>query len=166
MVRVVSLRVKQAVKSDIGQNIARLDGQKRKELGIELYDAVVIRSEIGICTSIVKQAKANDIDKNVIRLDKKQRDTLGVKNGDIVNVINYLDYKIEEEKLKPEPLLKKDLKQIPSVQITNIKESVIQRSTVGGTAEGEIIQGNSFCPKCGAQLSQDFSFCPKCGEGL
>jgi hypothetical protein len=44
---------------------------------------------------------------------------------------------------------------------TLVKDSVVQRSTIG--AEGE---AGKKCPRCGNAVSKDERFCPKCGEKL
>lgn len=172
MTRWVALKVASAVKSDVGQNIVRLDRRSRKKLRVELYDAVVIRSDEYVWTSVVKEARKGDIDKKLVRLDQKQRDMLGVKLKDRVAVLNYMDYKVEEEKLKPQPLLMTELKNFPSLQIgtlvggsmTEIKESVVQRSNIGGT-RGKAFKG---CPYCGEELGlpKTPKFCPHCKEKL
>ena len=42
---------------------------------------------------------------------------------------------------------------------TVVKDSVVQRSTIGGTAVKK-------CPSCGKEVSEDEQFCPSCGEEL
>ncbi|MGD9780415.1 zinc-ribbon domain-containing protein, partial [Methanomethylovorans sp.] len=41
---------------------------------------------------------------------------------------------------------------------TNIQDSVIQRSTIGG--------GKKKCPKCGRDVEEGEKFCMQCGEKL
>lgn len=41
---------------------------------------------------------------------------------------------------------------------TNIQDSVIQRSTIGG--------GKNKCPKCGREVEEGEKFCMQCGEKL
>ncbi len=173
MTRWVALKVGQAVKTDVGHNIVRLDSRSRKKLGVEIYDAVVIRSDDYVWTSIVKEARKGDIDKKLVRLDQNQRDMLGVSLKDRVAVLNYVDYKTEEENLKPEPMLDKDRKNFGEINIgtlvggsmTEIKESVIQRSSIGGASGGKAIKG---CPYCGEKLTlpKTPKFCPYCREQL
>ena len=186
MTRVASLRVAQGLKEDVGKNIVRLNSKIRKRLGLGLYDAVVIRSEIGIWTSIVKESKKRDVDKQIIRLDKELRDMLGVKISETLNVINYLDFKLEEDHLTPEPLLKRDQKSFPSISIgtyvderNKIQDSVIQRSKIegGGKIEDSVVQRSSvtgkgqqqsfkFCPGCGIEFTVEYTFCPGCGYNI
>ncbi len=176
MTRWVALKVAPAVKSDVGQNIVRLDRRSRKKLGVEFYDAVIIRSDEYVWTSIVKEARKGDVDKKLVRLDQNQRDMLGVKLKDRVALLNYVDYKVEEGKLKPQPLMGKDLERFPSVQIekigtlvggsmTEIKESVVQKSNIGGSGGGKALRG---CPYCGEELNlpKTPKFCPYCREKL
>ena len=44
---------------------------------------------------------------------------------------------------------------------TVVKDSVVQRSTIGGSAE----EGKK-CPRCGKEVSEAEKFCPECGEHL
>jgi hypothetical protein len=44
---------------------------------------------------------------------------------------------------------------------TVVKDSVVQRSTIGGGEET-----GRTCPQCGRSVSEDERFCPECGEKL
>lgn len=193
MVRVTSLKVEKSKTYDVAQNVVRLDEKKRSELGVEMGDAVIVRSSIGVITAIAKTAIKNDVGKNILKLDEKQRQMLGVNDGSVVDVINYLDYKMEEKKLKPQPLLLKE--NVPHQVIytqqyqqtvtdkvvagdyiggSKVTDSVVQRSNLGkGESEEEMTQGinaNSnkkiFCPECGAENEIQNKFCNSCGGGL
>lgn len=133
MVRVVSLKVEKSKTYDVSQNVVRIDEKKRSILGAEIGDAVIVRSNISVITAIVKSAIKNDVGKNILKLDEKQRQMLGVDDGTAVDVINYLDYKMEEEKLKPQPaLLKQEKPQFviegDYIEGHKIEDSLIQRS--------------------------------------
>lgn len=192
MVRAVSLKVEKSNSHDIGQNIVRIDGRKRKELGVEVNDAVIVRSDIAVITAIVKTTLKHDVGKNILKLDEKQRQMLGVDNGSTVDTINYLDYKLEEEKLKPQPLLLKD--NVPHQVVytqeytqtvadnvvagdyvggSQVHDSLVQRSSLGEAGveesapqgEGRTANLNRkvFCPNCGAENESQYKFCVACG---
>ncbi len=193
MVRVASLKVEKSKSYDVAQNVVRLDEKKRKELGVEIGDAVIVRSNISVITAIVKTAIKHDVGKNILKVDEKQRQMLGVDDGSPVDVINYLDYKLEEKKLKPQPLLLKE--NVPhQVIYTNhyeqtiaekivggddvggskVTDSVVQGSSLGKVEEeGAVLQGaqvssnkKTFCPGCGAENEIQHKFCNSCGGGL
>lgn len=193
MVRVASLKVEKSKTYDVAQNVVRLDEKKRNELGVDIGDAAIIRSNIGVITAIVKTAIKHDVGKNILKLDEKQRQMLGADDGSVVEVINYLDYKMEEKKLKPQPLLLKE--NLPhqviyanhyeqkiaekivggdDVSGSKVTDSVVQRSSLGKVeSEEDVMQGinaNSnkkiFCPECGAENEIQHKFCNSCGEGL
>ena len=184
MVRVISLKVEKSRTNDVGQNIVRLDQKKRKETGVETNDAIIIRSSIGVITSIVKTALKHDVGKNILRLDEKQRHMLGVDDGSTVDVINYLDYKLEEEKLKPQPLLLKE--NVPNqviytqhyqhtvadkvvsgdnIEGSKVEDSIIQRSSLGLPNRSPISEID-FCPDCGLEIMEGQKFCINCGMKL
>ena len=185
MVRVVSLKVEKSRTNDVGQNIVRLDQKKRKETGVEANDAVIIRSSIGVSTAIVKSALKHDVGKNILRLDEKQRQMLGVDEEKTVDVINYLDYKLEEEKLKPQPLLLKE--NVPNqviytqqyqqtvagkvvsgdnIEGSKVEDSVIQRSILGVPNNKSNSINNDFCPSCESEIIFGQKFCINCGMKL
>lgn len=131
MVRAVSLKVEKSKTYDVSQNVVRIDEKKRSILGAEIGDAVIVRSNISVITAIVKNAIKNDVGKNILKLDEKQRQMLGVDDGTVVDVINYLDYKYEEKKLKPEPAILKPEKPPMVVQGDYVgfkNDGIIQRS--------------------------------------
>ncbi len=136
MVRVATHKVEKSYTYDVGKNVIRLDKKKRNELGVNIGDPVIVRSNISVITANVKAAMKHDIGKNILKLDRKQRQMLGVDNGSTVNVINYIDYKQEEKKLKPQPLLMKE--NLPTK--IEIKKSIVQ------LAEGEKIVQNMDLP--------------------
>lgn len=195
MVRAVSLKVEMSNNNDVGQNIVRIDGKKRKELGVEINDAVIVRSNIAVITAIIKTTLKHDVGKNILKLDEKQRQMLGVDKGSTVDTINYLDYKMEEEKLKPQPLLLKE--NVPNQVIytqeytqtvadnvvsgdyvggSQVHDSLVQRSSLGAAGfEESIIQGNkgivtsneiAFCPNYGSENEKHNKFCVSCGGAI
>jgi len=195
MVRAVSLKVEKSKTYDVSQNVVRIDEKKRSILGAEIGDAVIVRSNISVITAIVKNAMKHDVGKNILKLDEKQRQMLGADDGSVVDVINYLDYKIEEKKLKPQPLLLKE--SVPHQVIyanhyeqkiaekivggddvggSKVTDSVVQRSSLGkGESEDSIIQEmeantnsdkKEFCPECRIEIVSGQRFCMNCGTQL
>lgn len=195
MVRAISLKVEKSKTNDVGQNVVRLDQRKREKIGIDLNDAVIVRSNIGVITAIVKTVLKHDVGKNILRLDEKQRQMVGVDDGNIVDIINYLDYKIEEEKLKPQPLsLKKDVpnqviytqhyQQTVADNVVSgdyvggsmVSDSVVQKSSLGNASDENLVTPSPekhrninkiiFCSKCGSEHENDSSFCTSCGTKI
>lgn len=180
MVRVASFKVEKSKTYDVAQNVVRIDEKKRTELGVDIGDAVIIRSSISVITAIVKSAIKHDVGKNILKLDEKQRQMLGVDDGTPVDVINYLDYKMEEKKLKPEPIILKP--NLPNqVVYTNHYEQTNVEKIVGGDDVGghklidslmqqKLSHGSSnkniYCPECGSEIAKGQKFCVNCGKQL
>jgi hypothetical protein len=94
--------------------------------------------------------------------------------NEIVNSIRYLVGSVQSAK---------EIGIIESTQVINIIDSVVQRSSFGGSGEGtgttninigsSVVQRSTIgvgttkkCPKCGHEVSEDKKFCPECGEQM
>ena len=81
----VQLRVAEALQSDVGRNIARVDSKVRKQLGITSGDILEIRGK-KVTAAIAWQARPQDEGLGIIRIDGYIRQNAGVAIGDKVIV--------------------------------------------------------------------------------
>jgi transitional endoplasmic reticulum ATPase len=83
----VSLKVKEALQSDVGRGIARLNSHMMEELGLESGDVIEAEGpEKRKAVALVWRARSEDEGKEVIRLDGILRHNCGVSVDDAVSV--------------------------------------------------------------------------------
>jgi transitional endoplasmic reticulum ATPase len=85
MVEGIELKVEEALKTDVGRGIVRLDSAAMKKLGVTTGDVVEIKGK-KISVGVVWPAHPQDEGKNIIRADGYVRQNLGVGLGDKVFV--------------------------------------------------------------------------------
>ena len=85
--RELELKVKEALQSDVGRGIARVDSASMEKLGVETGDVVEVEGAGGKkAAALVWRARAEDEGKGTVRLDGIVRHNIGASVDDIVKV--------------------------------------------------------------------------------
>jgi transitional endoplasmic reticulum ATPase len=85
MVTQVELKVKEAIQSDIGAGIVRLDGKTRKSLGVSSGDIVLVEGKKKTA-ALVWQSYLDDENQEVVRMDSLIRQNCNAGPGDKVKI--------------------------------------------------------------------------------
>ncbi|PIU81161.1 AAA family ATPase, partial [Candidatus Micrarchaeota archaeon CG06_land_8_20_14_3_00_50_6] len=80
-IKLIELRVAEALQHDVGRGIVRIDSRARKELGVGTGDLVELKSK-KVTAGIVWQAHPQDEGLGIIRMDGYLRQNVGVGLGD------------------------------------------------------------------------------------
>lgn len=82
----IELKVAEALISDVGRGLIRLDSEARKKLNVETGDVVEITGKKKSTAAIVWQAHPQDEGQNILRMDGYLRHNAGAALGDKVGV--------------------------------------------------------------------------------
>ena len=86
MVNIIELTVADALVTDSGKSIARVDGKSRRILDINSGDMIELKGKIKSTAAIVGPAHPSDEGLGFIRIDGYLRQNLGVGIGDKIFV--------------------------------------------------------------------------------
>ncbi|MEM2974452.1 MAG: AAA family ATPase, partial [Candidatus Micrarchaeia archaeon] len=81
----IELKVAEALKTDVGRGIVRLDSKSRKQLGVTTGDVVELKGK-KVTVGVVWQAHPQDEGLGIIRMDGYTRQNSGVGLGDKIFV--------------------------------------------------------------------------------
>jgi len=142
-------------------------------VGLVLSNRIVkpINKMAGIASKIGCGELDDDLfEKEGIQMDEGEakKDEIGL----LMRSFNRMMSSINEKRLREKKLKEKEAAPIPQQLIQDIKieikDSVINRSSIGSTGQGSGSSGGDYCLNCGKDLPNDFEgeFCPHCGDSL
>jgi len=81
----IELKVAEALPNDVGRWFVRVDSKARKELDVQVGDAVELKGK-RTSAAIIWQAHPQDEGQNIVRMDGYQRQNAGVALGDKISI--------------------------------------------------------------------------------